>query len=295
MPSRDTLDDYYMLPEPLSAWEPAGYYTTNGESIATETTFHSPSHDYLLAPVPQETEELSPSVRTAVQGILSEAELHRKSTAESFKASVWESIKNKKKNESQGSEVDRPSGVAARELSDLIRKVPSMGEMEMALEKKTADLNKRKEEFANQSRILKERLEEVARKEKIVDRRVKDLFQKGFAASLAERALKEKGASESAAMLQREMQMLQREERMVQREEQMLQREEHVLQREEKLLEREERMLRTQSSLNGKASCLDMRDEIFLNERWFATKREANQKKKGEKRTCECEKSSRNL
>lgn len=290
MPSRNALDDYYMLPEPLSAWESAGYYTTNGESIATEAMFHGPSHDYPLAPVPQETEEPSPSVRRAVQEILHEAELRRKATAESFKASVWESIKNKKKNESQGSEVDRPSSVAARELSDLIRKVPSMREMEAALEKDTADLNKRREEFANQSRILKERLEEAARKQKIVDQRVKELFQKGFAASLAERALKEKVASESAAMLQREMQMLQREERMVQREEQMLQREEQVLQREDKLLEREERDLRLQMSLKGQASLLAERDKIFMNERWYAKKREANQEKKGGKPTCECEK-----
>ncbi|TEY73421.1 hypothetical protein BOTCAL_0078g00140 [Botryotinia calthae] len=289
MPSRDTLDDYYMLPMPLSAWEPAGYYTPNGDFIATETTFHSPSYDYPFASVPQETEEPSSSPRSIVQGILSEAELRRKSTAESFKATVLESIKNKKKNESQGSEVVRPSRVAAPKLSELVEKVPSTGEMKMAFDKEAAELNKRKEEFANQSRVLKERLEEVARKEEIVNRRVKELIQKKFTASLTERALKEKGALESAAMLQREMQMLQREERMVQREEQMLQREEQMLQRKEEIVATEDKMLRLQRQLNGKAQCLNRRDEIFSDERYLAMKREAALEKKGWKRACECE------
>ncbi|TGO49692.1 hypothetical protein BCON_0203g00030 [Botryotinia convoluta] len=268
-----------MYPEPPSAWELAGRYAPNGDFITTRLPVHTPNRDFRFAPVPQETAAFSSSLspvsssRRIVPKIPNEIdELRRKSAADNFKAAVLERIKKLKINESQGSEVDQSSRVAASKLSDLMGKAPEEGEMktdvlkeEMALEKEIAELSKRKEEVANQSRILKERLEEVARKEEIVDRRAKEWIQKKIAASLTERALREKGAlqeAESAALFRREERMLQREEEMHEREEQ--------------ILEREEKMVRVQRQLNRKAYCLSTREELINS--FYEKRREAKQK-----------------
>ncbi|TGO22611.1 hypothetical protein BPAE_0161g00160 [Botrytis paeoniae] len=276
------LDDYFMYPEPPSAYELLGRYAPNGDFITTRLPVHTPNRDFRFAPVPQETaayRSSSPilSSRRIVPEIPNEIdELRRKSAADNFKAAVLERIKQFKINESQRSEFDQSNRVAASKLSDLKGNAPEEGKMKidalkekMALEREIAELRRRKAEVANQFRILNERLEErlkeVARKEEIVDRRAKEWVHKNFAASLRERALREKGTlqeAESAALFRREEEMHEREEKM--------------LRREEQVLEKEEEMVRVQRQLNGKASNLATRAQLI--NRFFEERREAKQK-----------------
>ncbi|KAF5870580.1 uncharacterized protein Bfra_009969 [Botrytis fragariae] len=283
MRERNALDDYYMYPEPPSAYELLGRYAPNGDFITTRLPVHTPNRDFRFAPVPQETAAFSSlssansTSRRIVPKVPNEIdELRRKSAADKFKAAVLERIEQFKINESQGAELDQSNRVAASKLPDLERKAPEEGKMKtdvlkerMALEREIAELSKRKEELENQFRILngrlEERLKEVAGKEETVDRQAKEWIQKNIAASLRERALREKSAlqeAESAALFRREEEMHEREEKMRRREEQVI--------------EEEERMVRVQRRLNEKASSLATAQQSI--DRFFEERREAKQK-----------------